>query len=152
MLFFTFFLLVIKNIYIPLCCVVKNKEDLLMKKLLFSLAFIVSCLVIQAADITPISDAMKAGNADMLKDKMGVEVDVAVPGNSKKGTGNDAIAILKTFFQANKPTGFTIAHHADKNDSGFFVGKLATGDKEFRVNITYIAKDGKTLITVIRIE
>ena len=123
-----------------------------MRKLLFFLTFTLSILTIQAADITPISNAIKAGNAEMLKDKMAAEVDIVVPGTSKKCVGNDAIAILKTFFQANKPTGFTVAHHADKNDSGFFVGKLATENKEFRVNITYTIKDGKILITVIRIE
>ena len=123
-----------------------------MKKILFTLAFIISVLTIQATDITPVSNAIKAGNADMLKDKMGAEVDIVVPGTSKKGTATEAIAMLKSFFQTNKPTGFTVAHHADKNDSGFFVGKLATDKGEFRVNITYTVKDGKTLITIIRIE
>ena len=123
-----------------------------MRKVLFLLAIIISAAGIQAADIKPVSEAFKTGNTEILKDKMATEVDIVVPGASKKGTGSDAITILKTFFQANKPTGFTVAHHADKNDSGFFVGKLATGDKEFRVNITYITKDEKILITIIRIE
>ena len=123
-----------------------------MRKVFFLLALIISAANIQAADIKPVSEAIKAGNTEMLKDKMAEEVDIVVPGASKKGTGNDAITILKSFFQANKPTGFTVAHHADKNDSGFFVGKLTTSDKEFRVNITYITKDGKILITIIRIE
>ena len=122
-----------------------------MRKLLF-LAFALSALTIQAADITPVSNAIKAGNADILKDKMATEVDIVVPGTTKKCSGSDAIAILKSFFRTNKPTGFTVAHHADKNDSGFFVGKLATEGKEFRVNITYVVKDGNMLITVLRIE
>ena len=125
---------------------------IVMSRLVFFIAFALSALTIQAADITPDSNAIKAGNADILKDKMATEVDIVVPGTSKKCSGGDATAILKSFFQANKPTGFTVAHHADKNDSGFFVGKLATEGKEFRVNITYVAKDGKMLITVIRIE
>ena len=109
-------------------------------------------MTIQSADIKPVTEAFKAGNADILKDKMATEVDIVVPGASKKGTGDEAITILKSFFQVNKPTGFTVAHHADKNDSGFFVGKLAIGEKELRVNITYTTKDGKILITIIRIE
>ena len=123
-----------------------------MRKILFLLTLILSALTIQATDIKPVSEAIKAGNAEALKDKMAAEVDIVVPGASKKGTGNDAVAILKTFFQANKPTGFTVAHHADKNDSGFFVGKMTTEGKEFRVNITYNTKDGKILIAIIRIE
>ena len=123
-----------------------------MKKILLFLALALSALTIQAADIKPISEAIKAGNTDTLKGKMAEEVDILVPGTSKKGTGNDAIAILKSFFQANKPTEFTVSHNADKNESGFFVGKLTTETKDFRVNITYTTKDGKILITVIRIE
>jgi len=123
-----------------------------MKKIVFIFTLIISTLALQAADITPVAEAIKAGNTDILKDKMATEVDIVVPGASKKGTGNEAIALLNSFFQANKPTGFTVAHHADKNESGFFVGKLTTAGKEFRVNITYTTKDGKILLTIIRIE
>ena len=123
-----------------------------MKRIFFILTFIFSVLSIQAVDITPVSEALKAGNADLLKDRMSTEVDIVVPGTSKKGTGSDAVAILKTFFQANKPTGFTVSHNADKKESGFFVGKLTTDKGEFRVNITYIIKDDKIFIQVIRIE
>jgi hypothetical protein len=45
-----------------------------------------------------------------------------------------------------------VAHHADKKDSGFIVGKLATGKGDFRVNITYQARDGKAIIQSVRIE
>jgi len=123
-----------------------------MKKTLFTLALSIVILQMQAADITPISSAFKAGNADLLKEMMAAEVDMVTPGVSKKGNGNDAIATLKAFFQDNKPIDFTVAHHADKNDSGFIVGKIITADREFRVNITYTVKDEKILITIIRIE
>ncbi|MDR2680956.1 MAG: DUF4783 domain-containing protein [Tannerella sp.] len=116
------------------------------------LAFVLSVLGMQAADITPVSNAIKAGNADLLKDRMSEEVDISVPGTSKKASGNEAVAILKNFFQANKVTEFTVAHHADKNESGFLVGKLATSKGEYRINITYTTKDGKMLIQIIRIE
>ena len=123
-----------------------------MRKILFLLTLILSALSIQAADIKPVSEALKAGNADILKDFMSAEVDIVVPGTSKKGTGNDAATILKSFFQTNKPAGFTVSHNADKKDSGFFVGKLTTDKGEFRVNITYVVKDEKIFIQVIRIE
>jgi hypothetical protein len=125
---------------------------IIMRKIFFLFTLALSLMGIQAADIKPVTDALKTGNAEILKDKMATEVDIVVPGASKKGTGSEAITILKSFFQANKPTGFTVAHHADKNDSGFFVGKMAIGEKELRVNITYTTKDGKILITIIRIE
>ena len=43
-------------------------------------------------------------------------------------------------------------HQADKNDGGFVVGKMQTSGREYRVNITYIVKDGRALIQTIRIE
>jgi hypothetical protein len=127
-------------------------EDFVMKKIIFTLIFILFVLSIRAANITLVSDAIKAGNADLLKDKMSEEVDISVPGTSKKGSGADAVTILKDFFRTNKVSGFTVAHHADKNESGFFVGKLTTDKDEYRVNITYTTKDGNILIQIIRIE
>jgi hypothetical protein len=123
-----------------------------MKKIFFTFTFILFALSIQAVNITPVSDAIKAGNADLLKDKMSEEVDISVPGRSQKGSGADAIAALKTFFRTNKVSGFTVVHHADKNESGFLVGKLITDKGEYRVNITYTTKDGNVLIQIIRIE
>jgi hypothetical protein len=123
-----------------------------MRKIIFMLTFILTVCSIQAADITDVSNAIKAGNADLLKDKMSEEVDISVPGTARKGSGNDAVIILKNFFGTNKVSGFTVAHHADKNEAGFFVGKLATDNGEYRVNVTYTTKDGQILIQVIRIE
>lgn len=123
-----------------------------MKKIIFTLTFILSVLSIRAADITPVSDAIKTGNADLLKDKMSEVVDISVPGTTQKASGSDAITILKTFFRTNKVSDFTVAHHADKNESGFFVGKLTTDKGEFRVNITYTTTDNNILLQIIRIE
>ena len=123
-----------------------------MKQILFTLALIIATLYTQAADISQVTNAFKAGNAEMLKDLMAAEVDIVAPGASKKGNAGDAVAILKTFFASNKPAGFTVAHHADKNESGFIVGKLTTSNRDFRVNINYTTRDGKMLISIIRIE
>ena len=59
---------------------------------------------------------------------------------------------LGRFFQGNPPTGFTVVHQADKNGGGFVVGKLQTASREYRVNITYVLKDGRALMQTIRIE
>ena len=123
-----------------------------MKKTLFTLALSILIMQMQAVDISPVINAFKAGNADMLKEMMAAEVEMVTPGVTKKGNGNEAITTLKSFFLNNKPTGFTVAHHADKNESGFIVGKITTENRDFRVNITYLVKEGKTLITIIRIE
>lgn len=123
-----------------------------MKRLLLTLALILSFLSVMAADITPISNAFKGGNASSLTGAMDQEVDMAIPGSSKKCNGSEAVKMLSTFFDGNKPAGFSVVHHADKKDAGFFVGKLPTASGEYRVNITYRADGNKAIIQSIRIE
>ena len=103
-------------------------------------AIIVSLLTawgVYAADITPITNALKSGDAAALAGNMYTETDIAVPGAAQKGSPAEAGAILSRFFQGNTPSGFTVVH---------------TSGREYRVNITYIVKDGRALIQTIRIE
>jgi len=123
-----------------------------MKRLLVTLACMFSFLTLQAADITAITNAFKEGNAAALASLMDKEVDLTLPEVSKKYDGTEVIKLLNTFFQSNKPSGFTLLHHADRNDSGFFVGKLLTNGKEFRVNVTYRAEGDKAIIQSVRVE
>lgn len=123
-----------------------------MKRLFIALAFLLSIMSVQAADITTITNAFKGGNASSLTGAMDTEVDMAIPGSSKKSNGADAVAMLNSFFGSHKPTGFTVLHHADKKENGFFVAKLPTSSGEYRVNITYRAEGDKAIIQSIRIE
>ena len=107
-----------------------------MKRLLLTFALIFAFVCAQAADITSISNAFKAGNASSLSGAMDKVVDVALPSSSKKC----------------KPSGFSVVHHADKKESGFLVGKLPTSSGEYRVNITYRAEGNTAIIQSIRIE
>ena len=84
-------------------------------------AIIVSLLTawgVYAADITPITNALKSGDAAALAGNMYTETDIAVPGAAQKGSPAEAGAILSRFFQGNTPSGFTVVHQADKNDGG----------------------------------
>lgn len=123
-----------------------------MKRLILTFALLLSCFGMWAADIASISNAFKGGNASSLTSSMDKEVDMAIPGSSKKCSGGEAISMLSAFFGSNKPTGFSVVHHADKKESGFFVGKLPTSTGEYRVNITYRADGNKAIIQSIRIE
>lgn len=130
-----------------------KKGGIAMKKgILLVFALILSVLSIQAADITAITNAFKAGNASALAGSMDQTVDIAVPNATKKGTGAEATAILTDFFKANKPIGFTVLHHADKPEAGFFVAKIQTANGELRANVTYRVAESKVLIQSIRIE
>ena len=93
-----------------------------MKRILLTLALMLSILGIQAADITNISNAFKGGNASSLSASMDKAIDMALPNSAQKCNSEEAIALLNKFFNTNKPSGFTIVHHADKKESGFFVG------------------------------
>ena len=66
-----------------------------MKRLLLTFALIFAFVCAQAADITSISNAFKAGNASSLSGAMDKVVDVALPGSSVNITyraeGNTAI-------------------------------------------------------------
>ena len=54
-----------------------------MKRLLLTFALIFAFVCAQAADITSISNAFKAGNASSLSGAMDKVVDVALPGSCK---------------------------------------------------------------------
>ena len=123
-----------------------------MKRLFLTLALVLSVLSATAADIVPISNAFKGGNASSLSGYMDMEVDLALRGSSKMGNANDAVSMLNTFFGGTKPAGFTVVHHADKKDNGFCVGTLPTSSGEYRVNVTYRAEGDKAIIQSIRIE
>ncbi len=123
-----------------------------MRKLKTMILALFTAWEVYAADITPITEAMKSGNTGALSGSMYTEADVSVPGVSQRASAAEAAAILGRFFQGNPPTGFTVVHQADKNGGGFVVGKLQTASREYRVNITYVLKDGRALMQTIRIE
>jgi hypothetical protein len=123
----------------------------MMKKYMLAFA-LMSVTSLYAADITIISNAFASGSMTSLAANMDTEVDLALQGKAQKMDGAQAIAQLNRFVETNKPTGFTVAHHADRKETGFLVGKLATGNGEFRVNVTYAVKNNKITIQSIRIE
>jgi len=123
-----------------------------MKKYLFAITFIWFAFSLNAADISIISNAFATGNAASLARNMAAEVDFALQGKTQKTNADGAISQLSRFFETNTPAGFTVAHNADKNESGFLVGKLATAQGDFRVNVAYTVSDDLIIIQSIRIE
>lgn len=123
-----------------------------MKRFIFIAIFAFAALSLAAADIGNISVAFKSGKASALSGLMDTEVDMALPEATQKCTAGKAISLLEAFFGKNKPTGFNVVHHADKAENGFFVGKLPTTSKEYRVNVTYRTVNNKAIIQSIRIE
>ena len=123
-----------------------------MKRFLVLLALVFQVLSLQAADITVITSALKTGNVRTLQTSMGQSVDMALAEKKKICNAKDAVEMLNGFYQANKPSSFTLLHHADKKDSGFFVAKMKVGGKSYQVNVAYKVVDNKVFIQSIRIE
>lgn len=123
-----------------------------MKRWLLLALALVGFSLVWAADITPISNAFKQGNSASLAGKFDKEVDIALPNTSKKCGEKEAISLLSSFFSSDKPKDFKLLHHADKKESGFFVGKIVTSAGEYRVNVTYRADGNNAIIQSIRIE
>ena len=103
-----------------------SQKRSVMKRFLLLIALVVAAISVQAADITVITTALK--------------------------TGQEAVSMLNGFFSSNKPSAFSLLHHADKKDSGFLVAKLTAGNKSYRVNVTYKVEGDKVVIQSIRIE
>ena len=77
---------------------------------------------------------------------------MALADKSKICNAQEAVSMLNGFFGSNKPSAFSLLHHADKKDSGFLVAKLTAGNKSYRVNVTYKVEGDKVVIQSIRIE
>ena len=75
-----------------------------MKRLLLTFALIFAFVCAQAADITSISNAFKAGNASSLSGAMDKVVDVALPGSSKKCNGSEAVSMSVSYTHLTLPT------------------------------------------------
>ncbi len=122
-----------------------------MKRLLLTFALIFAFVCAQAADITSISNAFKAGNASSLSGAMDKVVDVALPSSSKKCNGSEAVSMLSSFsVRISLPDSRSYIMRI--KESGFLVGKLPTSSGEYRVNITYRAEGNTAIIQSIRIE
>ncbi|MGM9759567.1 MAG: DUF4783 domain-containing protein [Parabacteroides sp.] len=123
-----------------------------MKRILLVWMLVCAAWSLQAADLNPITQAFKAGNASSLAQAMDKEVDMALPDATQTCQAADAVNLLGKFFQGHKPSGFTVVHHADKSEKGFFVAKLKTTQGDFRVNVAYRVEGERILIQSIRIE
>ena len=115
-----------------------SQKRSVMKRFLLLIALVVAAISVQAADITVITTALKTGNATNLQTCM--------------DKSQEAVSMLNGFFSSNKPSAFSLLHHADKKDSGFLVAKLTAGNKSYRVNVTYKVEGDKVVIQSIRIE
>lgn len=99
-----------------------------------------------------VQSAISSGDAEMLSTVVFNKVDIVIPGQSGIYSKNQLVFILASFFENNKPKSFTFMNKSKNNTTGYFVGKLYTTDKNFRVWFLTKVENEHLHIYQIRIE
>ena len=101
---------------------------------------------------TAVINAMNSGNSGELSKYFNTNIDLFVTGNEDVYSRTQAALILKNFFNAHPVTGFSVLHKGENPEAKYVIGKLSTGNGEFRVSIFLKMQDGKLLMNKLRIE
>ena len=128
-----------------------------MKKLLFFsllLSTTVAMAPAQEDNLTAITSAISAGNADALGRYFDANVEVAVKDTEKTYSKAEAIKVVKDFFAKNKPSSFKQVHQgASKGqDSKYVIGNLAANTGSFRVYVFMKVSGSNSTIQEIRFD
>jgi hypothetical protein len=119
--------------------------------LLFMLWFFISPLISFGQMPDQITSGLKAGDAKIVASHFNENIDLVVLDRELVCSQAQGEQILKDFFARNKPLDFKITHQGSE-DSPYAIGKMQTGNGNFRVYITLKSKGGKTQIVQLRID
>ena len=126
------------------------------KLLLFSilLSATVAMTPIQDDNLSAITNAISAGNADALGKYFDSNVEVAVKDTEKTYSKSEAIKVVKDFFSKNKPSNFKQVHQgASKGqDSKYVIGNMAANTGSFRVYVFMKVSGADNVIQEIRFD
>ncbi len=126
-----------------------------MKKLLFSVLVILTTVTVcaQNNEVTRISTALSSGNAGGISDLLLNNVDLTVEGNDDIYSKAQASQILRSFFERNTVTRFTINHEGTSRTNDIYkIGTLTTKTGNYRVTFFLKNEGGRYLIKELRIE
>ncbi len=128
-----------------------------MKKLLILSIFLSATMAmtsIQEDNMSAITAAITAGNADALGKYFDANVEVALKEVERSYTKTEAINIIKDFFTKNKPSNFKQVHQgASKGqDSKYFIGNLTANTGSFRVYVFMKVSGSNSVIQEIRFD
>lgn len=98
------------------------------------------------------SDAIQVGDAELLSKFFYKTIEIEMLGEENFYSQSQAIQLLKSFFEKNKPVKFAISHQGVKDVSAFAIGRLQTKSEIFRVSMFLKNEDGKLYIHQFRIE
>ena len=124
-----------------------------MKRIIIGI-FLTLTIIVNASPISDgLANAFKTGNSEEIAKYFGSSVDLSILNNEGVYSNTQAKLILKTFFEKNKPSSFTIVHNGDsKNSSHYSIGNLKTSTNTFRTYILYKETNKKVTILELKIE
>ena len=128
-----------------------------MKNLMFFALFAFSALAMAPTgelQLSEITNAISAGNADALGKHFDAKVEVAVKDVEKTYSKAEAITVVKDFFAKNKPTSFKQVHQgASKGqDSQYVIGNMTAQSGAYRVYVFMKVDGGKHVIQELRFD
>ena len=124
-----------------------------MKNLLFIL-LILPAIAFVDFNLGDISKAISNGDADALAKYFDNRVEISIMGDEDMYNKSQALQVVKTFFQNNKPKSYDQRHQgvSKGKDSHYAIGDLVTNKDSFRVYIYMKVENGKYIIQELRID
>lgn len=94
---------------------------------------------------------LKAGDAKIVAAHFNENIELVVLDRELVCSQAQGEQILKDFFTRNKPVDFKITHQGGE-DSAYAIGKMQTGNGNFRIYFLLKSKGGKNQIVQLRID
>ncbi|WP_455496891.1 DUF4783 domain-containing protein [Coprobacter sp.] len=124
-----------------------------LKIITLSILFLAISSIITAQNIPEdIPTAFKTGDIQRLEKYMDEKIYLIIPDLKQQMPRQKAKEALSAFFLKNKPHDFKTIHQSEQNNSGYMIGKLVTGNGEFRVHVLMKIIEKKYIIHQLRIE
>lgn len=119
--------------------------------LLFMLIISVNPLISFGQIPEQIISGLKTGDAKIVAAHFNENIELVVIDRELVCSQAQGEQILKDFFARNKPLDFKITHQGG-DDSSYAIGKMQTGNGNFRIYLTLKSKAGKSQIVQLRID
>ena len=124
-----------------------------MKTIIFCCAFL-SPFVSAQSNLTEISDALRAGDANTLSLYMSKQVEINIGRVDDVYEREQAAKVLASFFSKYRPNSFRNLHHGASNSQNmkYYIGILKTNSGTFRSTILLEDKSGELYIKQFSLE
>jgi len=119
--------------------------------LFFMLCLLMNPLISLGQIPEQVISGLKAGDAKIVASYFNENIELVVIDRELVCSQAQGEQILKDFYTHNKPLDFKITHQGGE-DSSYAIGKMQTGNGNFRIYLTLKSKAGKSQIVQLRID